>query len=156
MRFPEVALSLRRSGAQILTFPSAFAVRTGAAHWSTLLQARAIDTQCWVVAAAQVGTHPGTTRTSWGHAMIVDPWGSIVAQCRYGAACMTSPRISDTCAATCRHLRLRLDWPILYVHNRPHSYPTFRHSTRSTRCARICPFGSSVVMIYIRRCDVLR
>lgn len=81
MRFPEVALSLRRSGAQILTFPSAFAVRTGAAHWSTLLQARAIDTQCWVVAAAQVGTHPGTTRTSWGHAMIVDPWGSIVAQC---------------------------------------------------------------------------
>ena len=57
MRFPEVALSLRRSGAQILTFPSAFAVRTGAAHWSTLLQARAIDTQCWVVAAAQVGAY---------------------------------------------------------------------------------------------------
>ena len=55
--------------------------------------------------------------------MIVDPWGFIVAQCRYGAACMTSPRISDTCAATCRHLRLRLDWPILYVHNRPHSTP---------------------------------
>ena len=57
MRFPEVALSLRRSGAQILTFQSAFAVLTGAAHWSTLLQARAIDTQCWVVAAAQVGTY---------------------------------------------------------------------------------------------------
>ena len=81
MRFPEVSLSLRRMGASILTYPSAFAVRTGGAHWSTLLQARAIDTQCWVLAAAQVGTHPGTTRASWGHAMIVDPWGSIVAQC---------------------------------------------------------------------------
>lgn len=93
MRFPEVSLALRHQGADILTFPSAFAVRTGAAHWSTLLRARAIDTQCWVLAAAQVGSHPGSTRTSyvifaltytrWGHALVVDPWGSIVAQCRY-------------------------------------------------------------------------
>jgi len=65
MRFPEVSLTLRHQGADILTFPSAFAVRTGAAHWSTLLQARAIDTQCWVLAAAQVGLHPGSTRTSY-------------------------------------------------------------------------------------------
>ena len=54
MRFPEAALALRRQGAQVLTYPSAFAVRTGAAHWQTLLQARAIDTQCWVLAAAQI------------------------------------------------------------------------------------------------------
>ncbi|WFD06352.1 beta-ureidopropionase [Malassezia vespertilionis] len=81
MRFPEAALSLRRQGAHVLTFPSAFAMRTGAAHWSLLLRARAVDTQCFVLAAAQVGPHPGTLRTSWGHAMIVDPWGSIIAQC---------------------------------------------------------------------------
>ncbi|WFD30805.1 beta-ureidopropionase [Malassezia sp. CBS 17886] len=56
MRFPEPSLALRARGAHILTYPSAFAVRTGAAHWQTLLQARAIDTQCWVFAAAQVVT----------------------------------------------------------------------------------------------------
>lgn len=81
MRFAEPALALRARGAQLLTYPSAFAVRTGAAHWETLLRARAIETQCWVLAAAQVGAHPGSTRVSWGHAMIVDPWGSVVAAC---------------------------------------------------------------------------
>ncbi|KAJ1023164.1 hypothetical protein NDA16_003317 [Ustilago loliicola] len=81
LRFPEPSLSLRRQGAQLLTYPSAFTVRTGAAHWETLLRARAIETQSYVLAAAQVGAHDGTKRVSWGHAMIVDPWGSIVAQC---------------------------------------------------------------------------
>ncbi|WFD47512.1 beta-ureidopropionase [Malassezia furfur] len=81
MRFPEVSLALRRQGAQLITYPSAFALRTGAAHWSLLLQTRAIETQCYVLAAAQVGLHLGTTRSSWGHAMIVDPWGTVVAQC---------------------------------------------------------------------------
>ncbi|EST04572.1 Carbon-nitrogen hydrolase [Kalmanozyma brasiliensis GHG001] len=81
LRFPEPSLRLRRQGAQLLTYPSAFTVRTGAAHWETLLRARAIETQSYVLAAAQVGAHDGTKRTSWGHAMIVDPWGSVVAQC---------------------------------------------------------------------------
>lgn len=81
LRFPEPALQLRRQGAQLLTYPSAFTVRTGAAHWETLLRARAIETQSYVLAAAQVGAHDGTKRVSWGHAMIVDPWGSVVAQC---------------------------------------------------------------------------
>lgn len=81
MRFAEPALRMRRQGADILTYPSAFAVRTGAAHWSILLQARAIETQSWVIAAAQVGQHPDTSRQSWGHALVVDPWGTIVAQC---------------------------------------------------------------------------
>ncbi|WFD33420.1 beta-ureidopropionase [Malassezia cuniculi] len=81
MRFAEPALALRARGAQVLTYPSAFAVRTGGAHWETLLRARAIETQSWVLAAAQVGAHPGSTRVSWGHALIVDPWGSVVAQC---------------------------------------------------------------------------
>ncbi|PWY97212.1 putative NIT2-nitrilase [Testicularia cyperi] len=81
LRFPEPSLSLRRQGVQVLTYPSAFTVRTGAAHWESLLRARAIETQSYVLAAAQVGAHDGTKRVSWGHAMIVDPWGSIVAQC---------------------------------------------------------------------------
>ncbi|XP_015112951.1 deaminated glutathione amidase isoform X2 [Diachasma alloeum] len=80
MRFPELSLTLRKSGAEILTFPSAFTYQTGAAHWEVLLRARAIETQCYVVAAAQTGSH-NKKRTSWGHAMIVDPWGAVVAQC---------------------------------------------------------------------------
>ena len=83
LRFPEPSLSLRRQGAQIITYPSAFTFRTGAAHWETLLRARAIETQSYVLAAAQVGAHDGTKRVSWGHAMIVDPWGSVIAQCPY-------------------------------------------------------------------------
>ncbi|XP_076235129.1 ntrilase and fragile histidine triad fusion protein NitFhit [Calliopsis andreniformis] len=80
MRFPELSLSLRNMGAQILTYPSAFTYQTGAAHWEILLRARAIETQCYVVAAAQTGTH-NKKRVSWGHAMIIDPWGTVVAQC---------------------------------------------------------------------------
>lgn len=64
LRFPEPSLRLRREGAEILTYPSAFTVRTGAAHWETLLRARAIETQCYVMAAAQVGHHAGTKRVS--------------------------------------------------------------------------------------------
>ena len=62
VRFPEAALALRRQGAEILTYPSAFTVRTGAAHWELLLRARAVDTQCWVLAAAQVGQSAGPER----------------------------------------------------------------------------------------------
>lgn len=67
-------------GADILTFPSAFTYVTGASHWETLLRARAIESQCYVFAAAQTGAH-NNNRTSWGHAMVVDPWGNVVAQC---------------------------------------------------------------------------
>ncbi|KAK0183376.1 hypothetical protein PV327_001425 [Microctonus hyperodae] len=80
MRFPELSLTLRNNGAEILTFPSAFTYQTGASHWEILLRARAIETQCYVIAAAQTGVH-NKKRTSWGHAMIVDPWGTIIAQC---------------------------------------------------------------------------
>ncbi|KAI4860619.1 carbon-nitrogen hydrolase [Hypoxylon rubiginosum] len=68
--------------AQILLYPSAFTVPTGRAHWSTLLRARAIETQSWVVAAAQVGLHnpgtPSSARVSYGRSMVVDPWGRVV------------------------------------------------------------------------------
>ncbi|KAI8350425.1 nitrilase [Mortierella sp. GBAus27b] len=80
LRFPELALDLRRQGADILTYPSAFTIKTGEAHWEVLLRSRAIETQTYVVAAAQVGKH-SEKRSSYGHAMIVDPWGRIVAEC---------------------------------------------------------------------------
>ncbi|EEH41551.2 hydrolase [Paracoccidioides lutzii Pb01] len=79
LRFPEVSLSLRRQSAQIITYPSAFTVPTGQAHWEPLLRARAIETQSYVIAAAQAGVH-NSKRVSYGHSMIVNPWGEVVAE----------------------------------------------------------------------------
>jgi predicted amidohydrolase len=79
LRFPELAAHLRAEGADILVYPSAFAVKTGQAHWEVLLRARAIETGCYVIASAQCGEHNGTRR-SYGHSMVVDPWGRIIAQ----------------------------------------------------------------------------
>ncbi|KAF1834224.1 carbon-nitrogen hydrolase [Decorospora gaudefroyi] len=85
LRFPEPALALRKRGAQVLAYPSAFTTTTGkAGHWEVLLRARAIETQSFVVAAAQVGVHDddgaGGKRRSYGHSMIVDPWGKVLAE----------------------------------------------------------------------------
>ena len=80
MRFPELSAALTQQGAEILTYPSAFTVPTGMAHWEVLLRNRAIENQCYVLAAAQVGRH-NAKRSSYGHAMIVDPWGTVLAQC---------------------------------------------------------------------------
>ena len=81
LRFPEQALALRQSGADILCVPAAFTVPTGEAHWQLLLRARAIDTQCLVIGAAQGGTHPAGagSRHTWGRSMIVDGWGNVLA-----------------------------------------------------------------------------
>lgn len=83
LRFPEPSLQLRRLGAEIISYPSAFTVPTGkAGHWSVLLRARAIETQSYIVAAAQVGNHDSEgKRASYGHAMIVSPWGDILGEC---------------------------------------------------------------------------
>lgn len=70
LRFPELALALRQQGAEILTAPSAFTHMTGQLHWSLLLRARAIDSQCWVIGANQTGWHGA--RQTWGHSAIVD------------------------------------------------------------------------------------
>lgn len=78
LRFPEISLRLRRQGAEILTYPSAFTVPTGKAHWEILLRARAIETQSYVIAAAQVGKH-NEKRVSYGHSLIIDPWGTVLA-----------------------------------------------------------------------------
>lgn len=79
LRFPEMYRKLAQLGAQIITVPSAFTYDTGSAHWQTLLRARAIENQVFIVAAAQDGIHQNARRT-WGHSMIVDPWGNIIAQ----------------------------------------------------------------------------
>ncbi|KAI9045675.1 carbon-nitrogen hydrolase family protein [Aspergillus affinis] len=79
LRFPEISLALKRQNAQIITYPSAFTVPTGRAHWETLLRTRAIETQSYVIAAAQAGPH-NEKRRSYGHSLIVNPWGEIVAQ----------------------------------------------------------------------------
>ena len=76
VRFPELYRGLGEF--DVMFVPSAFTVPTGAAHWETLLRARAIENKAYVVAAAQGGTHAGGRRT-WGHTMIVDPWGEILA-----------------------------------------------------------------------------
>ena len=79
MRFPALYRALAESGASFLTVPSAFTVKTGEAHWHTLLRARAIETGCFIFAAAQAGTHE-SKRQSYGHSLIVDPWGTILAE----------------------------------------------------------------------------
>ncbi|EME49908.1 hypothetical protein DOTSEDRAFT_41059 [Dothistroma septosporum NZE10] len=79
LRFPEIALALKRQNADILLYPSAFTVPTGKAHWLPLLRARAIECQCYVIAAAQVGHH-NEKRVSYGHSTIIDPWGEVLAE----------------------------------------------------------------------------
>ena len=79
LRFPEVYRALSAQGAEVLLVPSAFTERTGRDHWEILLRARAIENLCYVMAPAQWGRH-SANRASYGHAMIVDPWGLIVAQ----------------------------------------------------------------------------
>jgi len=83
VRFPEFYMSLRERGAQIILVPSAFTKVTGEAHWKILLQARAIETQCYVVAAAQVGVH-NPKRETYGHSLIIDPWGTILSEIQDG------------------------------------------------------------------------
>lgn len=78
LRFPELYRALTRTPCDLLCVPSAFTVPTGAAHWEVLLRARAIENQCYVIAAAQAGTHENGRRT-FGHSLVVDPWGEVTA-----------------------------------------------------------------------------
>lgn len=81
IRFPHLYAALAQAGARILTVPSAFSPVTGAAHWQSLLRVRAIENGCWVLAPAQTGAHPktrGRTRHTYGHSMVVAPWGEVV------------------------------------------------------------------------------
>lgn len=81
MRFPKLYQALAAAGAQILTVPAAFSPVTGAAHWHSLLRARAIETGCFVLAPAQSGTHAaqaGKQRKTYGHSLVVSPWGEVL------------------------------------------------------------------------------
>ena len=78
LRFPELFRLLIDQGAEMVALPSAFTANTGKAHWETLLRARAIENQIWVIGSAQYGMHANNKET-YGHSMIVNPWGSIVS-----------------------------------------------------------------------------
>jgi len=78
LRFPQLYRSLAQAGASFLSIPSAFTRPTGEAHWHVLMRARAIETGCFVFAPAQCGEHPGRRKT-YGHSLIVDPWGRVLA-----------------------------------------------------------------------------
>ncbi len=79
LRFPELYRALIDQGARVVVVPAAFTLHTGKDHWHVLLRARAIDNQVFVIAAAQQGRHPGN-RTTYGHSLIVNPWGTVIAE----------------------------------------------------------------------------
>ena len=80
VRFPEYVGAGAKSGCDAILVPSAFTVPTGEAHWHLLLRARAVESQCYILAAAQAGAH-NEKRRSYGHALAVDPWGVVVGDC---------------------------------------------------------------------------
>jgi deaminated glutathione amidase len=83
LRFPEMYRKMHEDNVQIITVPSAFTATTGKAHWESLLRARAVENLCYIVASNQGGTH-ANERETWGHSMIVDPWGVILASVEKG------------------------------------------------------------------------
>ncbi|MDT4837587.1 Deaminated glutathione amidase [compost metagenome] len=82
---------MREAGAELISAPSAFTAVTGAAHWQVLIRARAIETQCYLLAAGQGGMHPGG-RETFGHSAIVDPWGRLLAEQPRGEAVLLASR----------------------------------------------------------------
>ncbi|TNF84963.1 MAG: carbon-nitrogen hydrolase family protein [Gammaproteobacteria bacterium] len=83
LRFPYLFQRLANEGAIAISVPSAFTASTGAAHWHALLRARAIETQCYVLAPAQHGQH-NERRRSYGHSLVIDPWGEVIAELEEG------------------------------------------------------------------------
>ncbi|MFT6835870.1 MAG: putative amidohydrolase [Francisellaceae bacterium] len=84
IRFPELYRNMLDQGAEIITLPSMFTSTTGAAHWEHLIKARAIENQCYLLAAGQSGYHNDTGKLSFGHSMIIDPWGKTLGCCEIG------------------------------------------------------------------------
>jgi deaminated glutathione amidase len=83
IRFPNMFWSLRSAGVELIFLPAAFTLQTGKDHWETLIRARAIETQCWFAAPATYGPNTdgdGQTRFTYGHSLICDPWGHVVAK----------------------------------------------------------------------------
>jgi deaminated glutathione amidase len=111
VRFPELFLDLRRAGAEVVFLPAAFTLQTGKDHWETLIRARAIETQCWFAAAATWGQHlegaKNEPRFTYGHSLVCDPWGHVVAKVSDGTGWATA-RIDPKVTA-----RVRRDMPVL-------------------------------------------
>lgn len=107
LRFPELYRKLTQSAADIICVPAAFTHDTGAAHWATLLRARAIENQVFIVAAGQVGEHANGRRT-WGHSMIIDPWGNILAEAEVDEAGLVICQID-----LIKQKQLRTTFPVL-------------------------------------------
>ena len=106
LRFPEQFRWMSSEGMDVLALPAAFTYPTGEAHWEPLLRARAIENLTYVAAAAQTGTHPGGRQT-YGHAMIIDPWGAILADAG------SRTRVITATIDTQRLKRLRQQFPVL-------------------------------------------
>ena len=106
LRFPELYRRLVDDGATVFTVPAAFTAVTGAAHWHTLLRARAIENLAYVIAPGQFGRHPDN-RSTYGHSLIVDPWGKILAEVAEGN-CHVAADIDPNMPA-----RIRRDFPAL-------------------------------------------
>jgi len=107
VRFPELYRRLAFDrGADVLLVPAAFTAHTGRAHWHVLLRARAIENQAWVVAAAQHGRH-NEKRESYGHSLIIDPWGAVVAEVAEGDGVIVAPLDGDALAKTRRQMPCR-------------------------------------------------
>jgi deaminated glutathione amidase len=107
VRFPELYRALAcDQGADVLTVPAAFTAHTGRAHWHVLLRARAIENQAWVVAAAQHGRH-NDKRESFGHSLVIDPWGTVVAELAEGDGVIVAPLDGEAVATTRRQMPCR-------------------------------------------------
>ncbi len=117
VRFPGLYRALALAGAEVFTVPSAFTRPTGKAHWHTLLRARAIENAAYVLAPAQCGTHPGG-RETYGHSLIVDPWGTVLAE---GSAEETGVVTAEIDIAKVVQIRAQL--PVLAHHR---DLPTVR------------------------------
>jgi nitrilase len=119
VRFPELYRGLMTAGAEVLCVPSQFQVTTGKDHWHTLLQARAIENQCFVVAPGQWGPYgdPAEGRRSYGHSLVVDPWGRIVVEAPEEG---TGVWVADLDLAALRSLR--------------HKFPVLQHRRLGASC----------------------
>ena len=110
IRFPDLFWKLRENGAEVIFLPSAFTLATGKDHWEALIRGRAIETQCWLAAPATWGKHlegKGDPRFTYGHSMVVNPWGHLVAQVSDGIGWATA-RIDQDLTA-----KVRRDMPVL-------------------------------------------
>ena len=109
IRFAEHYLALRRLGAEAIFVPSNFTLQTGKDHWEVLMRARAIESQCWILAAASWGQYEerGAPRSVYGHSLVADPWGHVVAKASDGVG-WTTARIDHAVTA-----RVRRDMPVL-------------------------------------------